>query len=113
MTYPTIRVDLPPEEAAGVIIQALTGRGFRVLLSFDLQQAAAAHPHCACPHHGRENCTCQYVMLLAYPQGGGGLGNPLAISVHSHENTTLVSLLAGEENQWLGAILPAVAGTTA
>jgi len=60
-------------------------RGLRVVRSFDLQVARAAHPGCTCPHHGTAQCTCQMVVLLIY----AGEAYPKAVLVvHGHDNRT-------------------------
>jgi copper chaperone len=93
------------EEAVAAVIEALAYRGYRVVRSFDLTEAAAAHPGCVCPHHGTELCTCRYLTLTAYPLESDR-GSTLVLAMHSHDKRTLVSLLQGEESDWLGSLLP-------
>lgn len=105
--YATVHLETSIEAAVATIKETLAVRGFRVVRSFDLQNAAAAHPHCACPDHGTDNCTCQYLVLLAYP--GADAGSPLTLAVHGRGHDTYLSLLDGEETEWLGVLLPAIA----
>jgi len=51
-------------------------------------------------------CTCQYLVLLAYPPA---LGRLLVMVIHSDSCDTFLSLLDREETEWLGALLPLVA----
>jgi copper chaperone CopZ len=104
-TRPTIELILQADEAAAAVTGALDGRGYRVVRSFDLSEAAAAHPGCICPHHGTELCTCRYVTLAAYP-GESNVGSTLVLAMHSHDRRTIVSLLQGEEHDWLRVVLP-------
>ena len=106
---PTIQFDKPAAEAVENVSQALGARAFRVMRSFDFKEAAAAHPHCVCPYHETENCTCQYLMLIAHSdQVDRGT---LLIAVHSHQDKTFVSLVEGDESEWLGAMLSLAGGT--
>jgi copper chaperone CopZ len=45
------------------------------------------------------------VTLAAYPEKSGG-GSTLVLAMHSHDRRTFVSLLQGEESDWLRVILP-------
>jgi len=82
------------DAAARSTTQALTQRGYRVFRSFDLRSAAAhwsegGPTECQCPHHGTEQCTCQYVVLLAY----GPDGAPAVITVHSRDTRSEVQIV--------------------
>jgi len=44
--------DCNGETAAQAATDSLTRRDFRVVRSFDLRSAMAAHAGCECPHHG-------------------------------------------------------------
>jgi copper chaperone len=105
VTRPTAELKLQTDEAVAAVTQALARRGYRVVRSFDLAEAAAAHPGCVCPHHGTELCTCRYLTLAAYPAGPEG-GSTLVVAVHSHDGTTWISLLQGDEADWLRTLLP-------
>ncbi|MCL7453078.1 MAG: hypothetical protein M8467_08510 [Anaerolineae bacterium] len=80
------------------VIEAVTAllerRGYRVTRSFDLQSARNHHvEHCPCPHHGTEECTCQYVVLLAYPPVAAGVATgPRVFTVHTYGQMTQVAL---------------------
>jgi hypothetical protein len=71
------------------VTDALARRGFRVVRSFDLRSAVTGHHACACPHHGTAQCTCQYVVLLAYPQSGA----PVVVTVHSCDTTAELQIV--------------------
>ena len=103
--HPTIHLPMPYEAAVAAVTTAFAGRGYQVVRSFDLQQAAAAHPLCSCAHHNTDLCTCQYLVLLAYVGQGS---SPLAMSLHHNQGATLVTLVEGEEAAWLSAMLPLV-----
>ncbi len=66
----------------------LTGAGFHVLQTFDLQVARLAHPDCPCPHHGTEQCNCQMVVLLVYRKQG----EPATLVIHGQDGKTWLSL---------------------
>jgi hypothetical protein len=69
------------EAATRSATEALGRRGFRVVRSFDLRSVVGGQHPCACPHHGTEQCTCQYVVLLAYAPTGA----PIVITAHSRD----------------------------
>lgn len=69
------------EAATRSATEALVRRGFRVVRSFDLRSVVGGQHQCACPHHGTVQCTCQYVVLLAY----GLTGAPVVITAHSRD----------------------------
>lgn len=104
--HPTIHLDILGDQAASYVADALTQQGCRVVRSFDLQGAAATHSFCSCPDHGMDNCTCRYLVLLVYPAGRDGKSFTMAI--HSHRCNTYLSLLDGEETEWLTALLPVI-----
>lgn len=76
------------EAAARAVTAALASRGFVVVRSFDLRSALAASSECGCPHHGTAQCTCQFVVLLAYAQG-----TPAVVTVHGRDGRTEVQLV--------------------
>jgi hypothetical protein len=83
--------DSDGETAAQTVAAALTRRGLRVVRSFDLRSALAAHAgheasswDCDCPYHGTAHCTCQFVVLLVY----GEAGAPVVVNAHSHDAQT-------------------------
>ena len=82
--------DLAVEAVKSVLEQ----QGYKIQRSFDLQ-SAVRHPvrGCPCPHHGTDDCTCQYVVLLAYPGADRVLGMaPRVLTAHSYGELTRVTL---------------------
>ena len=77
------------EEATTQAAQLLSSAGLRVVRSFDLRSARMAHAECTCPHHGTAQCTCQFVVLLVYGQGGA----PMSLVMHGHDGQTWLSLV--------------------
>jgi hypothetical protein len=77
------------EAAARRVTEALLRRGFRVLRSFDLRSAVTGHHACPCPHHGTDQCTCQFVVLLAYALAGA----PVVITAHGRDAVTEVQIV--------------------
>jgi hypothetical protein len=90
----SVRFRAPGEQVVGAITAALARRGYSLMRSFDLQTVRARHSEgCACPHHGTAECTCQYVVLLAYPPvRAGRLAAPSGITAHTNGDTTLVTV---------------------
>ena len=68
------------EQAARMMVDELTRRGFHVVRSFDLH--VATDGLCDCPHHGTSKCTCQFVVLLVY----GSSGAPAVLTAHSRDD---------------------------
>jgi hypothetical protein len=77
------------EEATTQAAQLLSSAGLQVVRSFDLRSARMAHAECTCPHHGTAQCTCQFVVLLVYGQGGA----PMSLVVHGHDGQTWLSFV--------------------
>ena len=90
----SLLLDCNGETAAQAATEALTRRSFRVVRSFDLRSAMTTHADCECPHHGTAQCTCQFVVLLAYgdPSTGSG-GAPVVITAHSRDAQAQVQLV--------------------
>jgi hypothetical protein len=85
----------PFECAIDAVTAGLSRHGYHVVRSFDLQSARAHYENeeCACPLHGTSDCTCQYVVLLAYhPTRGGHPASPCVLTAHGFEQTTQVAL---------------------
>jgi hypothetical protein len=79
--------------AVDAITTVLQRRGYRVIRSFDLQSALSHQvDQCPCPHHGTDQCTCQYVVLLAYPPATNGGRAPHVLTAHGEGGTTRVAL---------------------
>lgn len=77
------------ETATSSATENLRQAGLQVVQSFDLQTARATQKDCTCPYHGTEQCNCQMVMLLIYPQ----VGAPATMVIHSHNEQTHISLV--------------------
>ncbi len=88
----TLYVDRPSEQVIPDLVEALQGQGLRVVISFDLQLARAGQSACCCPHHGTEDCTCQYAVLLVYASKQTHLGYR-TITVHGRDGKVWLSLL--------------------
>ena len=84
----------PCEQTISVLSSTLTSRGFRLERSFDLRSALHDHPDCPCPHHGTAQCTCQYVVLLAYEQSV--IAPPTAITAHECDGITRLRVTASQ-----------------
>ncbi len=85
----TVLFNCDGETAAQVAVQALERRGFRVVRSFDLRSALSTHTDCDCPHHGTDQCTCQFVVLLVYSQAGA----PVVVTAHSRDSQAEVQVV--------------------
>lgn len=72
------------ETATQAVVAVLTRHGLQVVRSFDLRSALAVHGGCECPHHGTAECSCQFVVLLAY----GEAGEPVILTTHSRDGQT-------------------------
>ena len=82
------------ETAARAATHTLLGHGLRVVRSFDLHSALATHADCECPHHGTEQCTCQFVVLLVYGDPSTGLGRaPIVVTTHSRDGQAEVQIV--------------------
>jgi hypothetical protein len=89
----TVTFTGPASLAVGAITAVLERRGYHVVRSFDLQSALTHHvEHCPCPDHGTEECTCQYVVLLAYPRTTKTRVPPRVLVAHSYGQLTQVAL---------------------
>src|SRR5574341_176901 len=92
--WESILYDCNGETAARAATEALTRRGFRVIRSFDLRSAMAAHADCECPHHGTAQCTCQFVVLLVYGNASTGSGGaPVVVTAHSRDAQAQVQIV--------------------
>ena len=85
MTHTTQRLfelDMSGEYAAQLATQRMSQAGLPVQRSFDLRAAREAHPDCPCPHHGTAACSCQFIVLLVYPEADSA---PVTLMVHSQD----------------------------
>ncbi len=92
---PFLTLDQTCEQVDAWARQKLTGAGFRIVQTFDLQAARVSHSECSCPHHGTEECTCQMVILLVY----GRRGDPATLIIHGQDGKTWLSLATPGETQ--------------
>lgn len=106
---PTIYLERSYGETVKILAETLAKKEYRVVTSFDLRNAAASHPGCICPHHGTNECTCQFQVFLAYPNCLER--KPLVIALHGRGYDSYLTLLEGKENEWLAALLPLVSKT--
>ncbi len=75
------------------LTQALEARGMRVYLSFDLRTALDGLSDCGCPHHGTDQCSCQYTVLLVY----GNAPSPAQVVAHGRDGQTWLSVPATDD----------------
>jgi hypothetical protein len=76
------------------MVGRLTADGMQVIRSFDLQTARAAHVDCECPHHGKDECDCQLVVMLVYDDQG----TPITLVAHGKDNKTHFALVDPPES---------------
>ncbi len=84
----------PCEQTLSTLIATMALHGFRVERSFDLRSALHDQTDCPCPHHGTAQCTCQYVVLLAYEQSV--VAPPAVITAHECDGITRLRVTAGQ-----------------
>src|SRR5512136_781703 len=106
----------PCEQTLSLLTSTMAGHGIRLERSFDLRSALHDQPECPCQHHGTAQCTCQYVVLLAYEQPAST--PPAVLTVHECDGITRVRVTAGqpsEELSWplLAALDEALTSVTA
>ena len=107
----SVRFDCDSEMATQTATQSLAKLGLRVVRSFDLRSALATHAGCECPHHGSEQCTCQFLVLLVY----GPAGAPVVVSAHSRDGQAELQIVqdantypdAGLADQVMSALVEA------
>ena len=85
---PFLVLDQACDQVLAWVNGQLTGDGFRVVQTFDLQVARLAHPECPCPHHGTDDCNCQMVVLLVYRKQD----DPATLVIHGQDGRSWVSL---------------------
>lgn len=92
----TVHIDRASECIIPELLGKLQRQGLHVITTFDFQLARAPHVECSCPHHGTENCNCQYVVLLVYePKYGHAVYRTL--TVHGQDEQAWLSLLQRQE----------------
>ncbi len=85
---PFLALDQIGDQVLAFVNQQLTGAGFRVVQTFDLQAARLTHADCPCPHHGTDKCNCQMIVLLVY----GEHPDPATLVIHGQDGKTCLSL---------------------
>jgi hypothetical protein len=93
----------PCEQTIAILISTMTLHGIRLERSFDLRAALHDQPDCPCPHHGTAQCTCQYVVLLAYEPAT--TAPPAVITTHECDGITRVRIAASEPGGRLSWLL--------
>lgn len=81
----------PCEQTIAMLISTMASHDIRLERSFDLRSALNDQPDCPCPQHGTTQCTCQYVVLLAYEPAT--LAPPVVIAAHECDGGRLSWLL--------------------
>src|SRR5512134_3508221 len=76
------------EQTVTALSAVSSTHGIRLERSFDLRSALHDQPDCPCPHHGTTQCTCQYVVLLAYEPTT--VAPPAVITAHECDGITRV-----------------------
>jgi len=89
----------PCEQTLSMLISTMALHGFRLERSFDLRSALHDQPDCPCPHHGTAQCTCQYVVLLAYEEAANA--PPAVLTAHECDGITRVRVAAGQPGERL------------
>ncbi len=92
--YPEQHLIATCEQTVAMLTATMASHGYRLERSFDLRSALHNHPDCPCPHHGTSQCTCQYVVLLAYEPATGV--PPAVITAHECDGLTRVRVTAGQ-----------------
>ena len=84
-----ITLNLDSKKAVERMMDRLAADGLQVIRSFDLQAARSAHVDCTCPHHGKDECDCQLVVLLVYDSQG----TLLTLVAHGKDSKTHFALV--------------------
>jgi hypothetical protein len=87
------------EQTIAMLISTMALHGIRLERSFDLRTALHDQPACPCPHHGTAQCTCQYVVLLAYEEAASA--PPAVLTVHECDGITRVQAATGQPGERL------------
>jgi hypothetical protein len=91
------------EQTIAMLISTMALHGIRLERSFDLRTALHDQPDCPCPHHGTVQCTCQYVVLLAYEETASG--PPAVLTLHECDGITRVQAATGQSCERLSWLL--------
>lgn len=88
----TLQVNRPGKQVTTELISELERQGLHVMPTFNLQLARAHQVGCHCPHHGTEQCTCQYAVLFVHdPQQTHKISR--TITIHGQDEAVWLSLL--------------------
>lgn len=85
-----MRIRAPWDQTTQRVLALFKDAGYRVTRSFDLKSAKEGLRNpaaCQCPHHGTEQCTCQYQVYLLYGQES----EPISLVIHGNDNWTHLS----------------------
>jgi len=104
------------EQTLAMLTSTMALHGIRLERSFDLRSALHDQPDCPCPHHGTAQCTCQYIVLLAYEEASSA--PPAVLTVHECDGIARVHVTTGQPGErlsWplLAALDEALASVTA
>jgi hypothetical protein len=91
--YQERQLPITSEQAVTLLTLTLAAHGYRLERSFDLRSALHNQSDCPCPHHGTAQCTCQYVVLLAYEQAAAT--PPVVITAHERDGLTRLRVEPG------------------
>lgn len=83
------------------LTEALTLRGYRIERSFDLRSALHSHSECTCPHHGTEQCTCEYIVLFVYDEINAV--PPVVIIAHGRNGITWLQIRTSQSESMLSS----------
>lgn len=87
---PFLTLDQPCDQVQTWVSGQLTSAGFRVVQTFDLQDARLAHSDCPCPHHGTDHCNCQMIVLMVYQKQKKI--DPATLLLHGQDGRTWLSM---------------------
>jgi len=87
LTQTFLIVERGCDQVLPIIINFLSQRGLKVLLTFDLHSTRSDQQAYPCPHHGTEQCDCQMIVLLIYDNEG----EPMTLFLHGSNGQTRLS----------------------
>ena len=96
----------PCEQTLTLLSSTMALHGIRLERSFDLRSALNDQPACPCPYHGTTQCTCQYVVLLAYESATAA--PPAVITAHECDGITRVRAATGPGGRLSWSLLTAL-----
>jgi hypothetical protein len=87
MLTPVLLVPHACNETAEWLKKQLSQNGWKVLQTFELQDARLGSADCACPHHGTQQCDCDMVVFLVYAREQ----EPVTLILHGSDGQTRLS----------------------